>query len=715
MPSSQSSSSSSRSSVIFHPNGRTYQHEPPCTGRPGANWTILVVPPPLMRSGSSVLCASSSSATSATATPFSGSIILPLETTLFLQIKAIARSYSFPSISGISLHLKLSKAPVANASLDNSGLSIEEKTHLEEFVSARSNYNDLSQVSPRITKDSWGILFGKLLAGGSREQTASEGSMSTYLSDLTGFPIVACLKFEIDLFEANWYNAWTCAVYEVKKIGGYPASISKTTSTDSEPTSDTHSTTYSSRSSVMCEDFSRALVCGAATVSVSEKCSPVVTKRMIRRRSIHLLKQARQYRTRAPSLSQRSNVSDSRFRHRKESLQMCLNNVTSQIFQEKNSASISTINNAVADHEDRLNFDSAPHSPSENLQSCTDKIDLFNSRDLDQAVSKNDDLNISPEKKYALELNDTLVPSLHELCLNTSRFNCLEARSYTEPPNKSDSHDSTIAFQESTASSKSMAQFETWDRTESQKHNTISNLLVFYEGQSLSPDNSDHVKILKIGVAQTQVQRNSKQSQTSSEFEGDMISVLPNTLTAAFQSIDCQPNSVTSSSSEEDWFDAVDYYSSELNCDDPNKYSLDEVRPNSSFQPESESNSEEEWEAQDDIEKAELENFTEQNFKVQPYTIVHLAERIPIGPRQNAKLFTYASRSQSSLSFSSDVFEKERKVGVNENWSSKQRITKSTCTSSQLSEVKWNSCLRFGRIRARFGRSIGVLSWNGHL
>lgn len=94
-------------------------------------------------------------------------ILMPLCSTMYGQLMAIVKEYNFPSTVGICLYLHVS----------DSGIT----------------------VTPRISDESWQLLWGHILHG------------STPALGAHGLPIVGRVEFDIDLSKARWYGSWIAA------------------------------------------------------------------------------------------------------------------------------------------------------------------------------------------------------------------------------------------------------------------------------------------------------------------------------------------------------------------------------------------------------------------------------------------------------------------------------------------------------------------------
>ncbi|KAF8845806.1 hypothetical protein BDN67DRAFT_301185 [Paxillus ammoniavirescens] len=90
-------------------------------------------------------------------------ILMPLFTSMYGQLNAIAREYNFPSTVGICLYLHICENGIT--------------------------------MTPRISDDSWQYLFGHLFEG--RSPTSAQQ-----------LPIGGSIEFDIDLNRARWFDAW---------------------------------------------------------------------------------------------------------------------------------------------------------------------------------------------------------------------------------------------------------------------------------------------------------------------------------------------------------------------------------------------------------------------------------------------------------------------------------------------------------------------------
>ncbi|KAI0375643.1 hypothetical protein BV20DRAFT_1117191 [Pilatotrama ljubarskyi] len=127
----------------------------------GLRWLVVVLPPVSFTREHGHLGHTLSSGPTRR---LSNGILMPLYPTLNSQLGAIAREFSFPSISGICVYLHTT----------HGGLSL----------------------SPRVSDESWPLLWGHLFDARSPSLPPQQ------------LPISGQIEFDIDLSKARWYDAW---------------------------------------------------------------------------------------------------------------------------------------------------------------------------------------------------------------------------------------------------------------------------------------------------------------------------------------------------------------------------------------------------------------------------------------------------------------------------------------------------------------------------
>ncbi|KAL1946795.1 hypothetical protein VTO73DRAFT_14899 [Trametes versicolor] len=127
----------------------------------GIKWLVVVLPPVSFAREHGHLGHTLSSGPTRR---LSNGLLMPLFPTLNSQLGAIAREFSFPSISGICVYLHTT----------HGGLSL----------------------SPRLSDESWPILWGHLFDARSPSLPPQQ------------LPISGQIEFDIDLSKARWYDAW---------------------------------------------------------------------------------------------------------------------------------------------------------------------------------------------------------------------------------------------------------------------------------------------------------------------------------------------------------------------------------------------------------------------------------------------------------------------------------------------------------------------------
>lgn len=243
----------------------------------------MVVPPITLRSRPSHSASLSLGGRVSSPTSRSGSSIIPLKSTLSEQLWAIARSYGFPSIVGISLHLDVLHASQMGFGQEDFLGRSNKAAHRADFLDWY--FQDPSAALPCITEESWQILF-------ERE------SLPTNLLQCTGFPIAGRVEFEIDLSKAYWYDAWSNATLAPLPSRRPPLrlSLSSYTGSDRSFASKPFNSYYgcpSSRSSVISEGPLSS--CYSSSVSDGQNGVSYAPRGRVRQRSIYLLSQERQY------------------------------------------------------------------------------------------------------------------------------------------------------------------------------------------------------------------------------------------------------------------------------------------------------------------------------------------------------------------------------------------------------------------------------------
>ncbi|KAG8911622.1 hypothetical protein FRC00_006152, partial [Tulasnella sp. 408] len=124
-------------------------------------WLLMVFPP-------EVLYNESSAAASSTRTGrFASGILMPLQSTYFAQLTAIAREFDLPSTIGVCIYLQIVEGPQSFA--------------------------------PRMSDESWQILWSPYLSPSDDNQPPSPTH---------GFPIAGRIEFDIDMAKAKWYTGW---------------------------------------------------------------------------------------------------------------------------------------------------------------------------------------------------------------------------------------------------------------------------------------------------------------------------------------------------------------------------------------------------------------------------------------------------------------------------------------------------------------------------
>ncbi|KAI0750809.1 hypothetical protein C8Q80DRAFT_1154002 [Daedaleopsis nitida] len=130
----------------------------------GLKWLVVVVPPVSMTREHGHLGHTLSSGPSRR---LSNGILLPLYPTLNSQLGAIAREFSFPSISGLCVYLHTTHSGVA--------------------------------LSPRVSEDTWPLLWSHLFDARSPSLPAAQ------------LPISGQIEFDVDLTRARWYDSWVAS------------------------------------------------------------------------------------------------------------------------------------------------------------------------------------------------------------------------------------------------------------------------------------------------------------------------------------------------------------------------------------------------------------------------------------------------------------------------------------------------------------------------
>ncbi|KAI0352953.1 hypothetical protein OH77DRAFT_1428075 [Trametes cingulata] len=127
----------------------------------GLRWLVVVLPPVSFTREHGHLGHTLSSGPTRR---LSNGLLMPLYPTLNSQLTAIAREFSFPSISGICVYLHTT----------HGGLSL----------------------SPRVSDESWPLLWGHLFDARSPSLPPQQ------------LPISGQIEFDIDLAKARWYDSW---------------------------------------------------------------------------------------------------------------------------------------------------------------------------------------------------------------------------------------------------------------------------------------------------------------------------------------------------------------------------------------------------------------------------------------------------------------------------------------------------------------------------
>ncbi|GAA5952936.1 hypothetical protein JCM3765_003011 [Sporobolomyces pararoseus] len=142
-------------------------------------WSLIVTPPTI---GNRESCAPSSSTSEFSEfASTSEAVLLPLEGTLTAQAQIIAREFSLPSISGISIFLLLPRSQPAPPIPTTSD-------PVEPSIPSSSSYNQVGR-RVRLTESSWKILWANHLDGSNEVQP---------ISGVNGLPIAGQIQFEVD-------------------------------------------------------------------------------------------------------------------------------------------------------------------------------------------------------------------------------------------------------------------------------------------------------------------------------------------------------------------------------------------------------------------------------------------------------------------------------------------------------------------------------------
>ncbi|KAH9943434.1 uncharacterized protein BXZ73DRAFT_40769 [Epithele typhae] len=131
------------------------------TVQPRLRWLVVVLPPASITKEHGHLGHTLSSGPQRR---LSSGLLMPLYPTLSSQLGAIAREFSFPSISGLSVYLHT----------NHSGISL----------------------APRVSDESWPMLWGHLFDPRSPSLPAQQ------------LPISGHIEFDIDIHRARWYDTW---------------------------------------------------------------------------------------------------------------------------------------------------------------------------------------------------------------------------------------------------------------------------------------------------------------------------------------------------------------------------------------------------------------------------------------------------------------------------------------------------------------------------
>ncbi|TDL29742.1 hypothetical protein BD410DRAFT_758810 [Rickenella mellea] len=130
--------------------------------RPATKWLVVVVP------CSSVSREYESSGQNLSSVPtgrFSDGVLMPLFPTMYGQLTAIAREFSFPSTTGLCLFLQVPDSAFA--------------------------------MNPRVSDESWPILWNHFF-----DDRVNSGMVQP------GLPIAGRVEFDIDMRKARWYDSW---------------------------------------------------------------------------------------------------------------------------------------------------------------------------------------------------------------------------------------------------------------------------------------------------------------------------------------------------------------------------------------------------------------------------------------------------------------------------------------------------------------------------
>ncbi|KDQ64536.1 hypothetical protein JAAARDRAFT_187858 [Jaapia argillacea MUCL 33604] len=149
-------------------------------------WLVVVIPPESLPREQNALGPTLSSGPSHR---LQHGILMPLFPTMYAQLTAIAREFSFPSTAGLCLYLHISEA----------GFTF----------------------TPRISDESWQSLWGHLFDPLRSPPPQTHVSMTA-----TQLPIGGRIEFDIDLRKARWYDAWVAVAQRPLEGLDMPISIS---------------------------------------------------------------------------------------------------------------------------------------------------------------------------------------------------------------------------------------------------------------------------------------------------------------------------------------------------------------------------------------------------------------------------------------------------------------------------------------------------------
>ncbi|GAA5959835.1 hypothetical protein JCM21900_005246 [Sporobolomyces salmonicolor] len=169
-------------------------------GKRVKKWLVLVVPPDVLPHSPPPAPTSGLANGYGPSGRYSDGIVLPLQPTLSAQFSLIAREFSLPSMAGICVYLCLPPDQSAPATWP---ISPNSSRYPFPSSASLSGGQDLaSATKPRLTEDSWSILWAEYLDGDGHV----EGNLG-----MGGLPIAGRLEFDIDPRRARWLPAW-CAL-----------------------------------------------------------------------------------------------------------------------------------------------------------------------------------------------------------------------------------------------------------------------------------------------------------------------------------------------------------------------------------------------------------------------------------------------------------------------------------------------------------------------